>query len=91
MSLIDRGMIPAFIDVGAAFTAHPPPLQQTAAPFHNYASQWGAQKQSVVTHGFSLANVKLDLSEELLHEETGERECVCDHEMGCDRMLVWPG
>lgn len=68
LKLVNKGMIPSFVDVGPAFNDQAP-LRQKAATFHNFNDQFQKTASFVAPHSFNLSNVKLDLAETLFDQE----------------------
>lgn len=66
--LQNRGMIPTFADVGAAFAAEPAPMQQAPSQFHSYHEQFDRLQIQAADTGFNLANLKLDLASAVMDE-----------------------
>mmetsp|Transcript_22620 Transcript_22620/g.44816 ORF Transcript_22620/g.44816 Transcript_22620/m.44816 type:complete len:1178 (+) Transcript_22620:87-3620(+) len=77
-NLVNRGMIPTFVDVGPAFHAEPGPFKAEAAQFHNFYDQFEKTNTQVATHTFNLANVQLDLADTLLAEEDQEEKSLTE-------------
>ena len=70
LGLVQKGFIPSFVDVSAAFTSNPAPLQQAPSTFHHFNDQFQKKSTQIATHAFNLSQVKLDLGEVLLDRET---------------------
>lgn len=73
-NLVNRGMIPNFVDVTPAFFSEPAPFTQQPVRFHNYHSQFDKASTQVQHHSFDLANLKLDLAEEIFKPEEEQKQ-----------------
>lgn len=69
-SLQNRGLIPHFADVGAAFHAEPAPMSQMPSQMHQHHEQFERlQIAGGNDNGFNLANLKLDLASTVLADD----------------------
>ena len=64
LSLVNRGLIPANVDLSAAFARGAAPVTQQPAAFHDRGSALYASQRPAATanmYGFNMSNIKLDV------------------------------
>ncbi len=62
LNLINRGFIPANVDLSAAFSRGPPPVTQAPVQLHDWTEQFAKTQPYTSSFGFNAATLKLDVA-----------------------------